>query len=239
MWSRSTAETGRELWAFDPMVYRTGSLGAASSGFKHRGVAVWGVGENRRIFINARDTLFGLDAATGELIGSFGDGGRVLLTEDFPNPVTHEAFDQTSPPVVFDDLVIIGSRVPDQVQQRFDTPGSVQAFDVHTGERRWVFYTIPQSNDEFGADTWGERVLAVHRPRKRLGVDVTRRGTRPALHPYQHAKQRLLRADGGWAPICSPNRSSASMLARGSVSGTFRRCTTGCGTMTSPRRQIS
>ena len=98
--------------------------------------------------------MFGLDAATGGLIGSFGDGGRVLLTVDFPNPVTHEAFDQTSPPVVFDDLVIIGSRVPDQVQQRFDTPGSVQAFDVHTGERRWVFYTIPQSNDEFGADTW-------------------------------------------------------------------------------------
>ncbi len=83
------AETGRELWVFDPMAYRTGSLGAASSGYKHRGVAVWGVGENRRIFINARDTLFGLDAATGELIGSFGDGGRVLLSVDFPIPVTH------------------------------------------------------------------------------------------------------------------------------------------------------
>ena len=30
----------------------------------------------------------------------------------------------------------------------------MQAFDVLTGERRWVFYTIPQSNDDFGADTW-------------------------------------------------------------------------------------
>ncbi|HIE95131.1 MAG TPA: hypothetical protein EYQ83_20540 [Acidobacteria bacterium] len=40
------------------------------------------------------------------------------------------------------------------MQHRFDTPGAVQAFDVHTGERRWVFYTVPQSNDAFGADTW-------------------------------------------------------------------------------------
>ena len=30
----------------------------------------------------------------------------------------------------------------------------MQAFDVNTGARRWVFYTVPESNDEFGADTW-------------------------------------------------------------------------------------
>ncbi len=95
-----------------------------------------------------------LDAANGRPVRSFGENGRVLLTDEFPNPVTHAVFDQTSPPVVFEDLVIVGSRVPDQVQLRFDTPGSVQAFDVLTGERRWVFYTIPQSNDDFGADTW-------------------------------------------------------------------------------------
>ncbi|GIT66997.1 MAG: hypothetical protein Ct9H300mP25_04690 [Acidobacteriota bacterium] len=50
--------------------------------------------------------------------------GRVILTEDFPNEVTRDEFDQTSPPVVFEDLVIVGSRVPDRVQHRFDTPGS-------------------------------------------------------------------------------------------------------------------
>ncbi|MCE2540949.1 MAG: pyrroloquinoline quinone-dependent dehydrogenase, partial [Acidobacteria bacterium] len=118
-------------------------------GFKHRGVAVWpatanrtaGTGEDMRVFINSRDSLYALNALDGSLIRSFGDDGRVLLTENFPNPVTHEMFDQTSPPVVFEDLVIVGSRVPDRIQQRFDTPGSVQAFDVHTGERRWVFYT--------------------------------------------------------------------------------------------------
>ena len=148
------ADTGQELWAFDPGAYRTGPRGAGPGGFKHRGVAVWGAGDDMRIFLNSRDSLYALDAETGELIRSFGDDGQVLLTEGFPNAVTREEFDQTSPPVVFEDLVIVGSRVPDRVQHRFDPPGSVQAFDTSTGERRWVFYTVPQSNDAFGADTW-------------------------------------------------------------------------------------
>ena len=148
------ADTGEELWAFDPEAYRTGPRGAGPGGFKHRGVAVWGSGDDMRIFLNSRDSLYALDAKTGELIRGFGDNGKVLLTDGFPNEVTREEFDQTSPPVVFEDLVIVGSRVPDRVQHRFDPPGSVQAFDTNTGERRWVFYTVPQSNDAFGADTW-------------------------------------------------------------------------------------
>ena len=50
--------------------------------------------------------------------------------------MTRYEFDQTSPPVVFEDLVIVGSRIPDAVQRKFDPPGTVQAFDVRTGERR-------------------------------------------------------------------------------------------------------
>ena len=56
--------------------------------------------------------------------------------------------------MIFEDLVIVGSRVPDGVQREFDPPGTVQAFDARTGQRRWVFFTIPQSRDDFGADTW-------------------------------------------------------------------------------------
>ena len=148
------AETGEELWAFDPESWRGGAEGSPPGGFKHRGVAAWGEGDARRVFINSRDRLYALDAADGSRIPTFGEDGEIRLTDDFPNPVTPDMFDQTSPPVVFDDLVIVGSRVPDRIQRRFDTPGSVQAFDVHTGERRWVFYTVPQSNDAFGADTW-------------------------------------------------------------------------------------
>ena len=148
------AETGRELWAFDPRAYETGPIGTSPGGFKHRGVAVHGEDDNMRVFINSRDSLYALDAKTGELISDFGDAGKVLLTEEFPNSVTRKEFDQTSPPVVFEDLVIVGSRVPDRIQHRFDPPGSVQAYDVKTGARRWRFYTVPQSNDAFGADTW-------------------------------------------------------------------------------------
>ena len=148
------AETGEELWAFDPRAYEGGPRGSGPGGFKHRGVAFWRDGDDARLFINSRDRLYAVDAGTGRLVTAFGDGGSVILTDGLIRPISREAFDQTSPPVVYRNLVIVGSRVPDRVQRRFDTPGSVQAFDTVTGERRWVFYTVPQSNDDFGADTW-------------------------------------------------------------------------------------
>ena len=89
------AETGEELWAFDPEAYRTGPRGAGPGGFKHRGVAVWGTGDDMRVFINSRDRLHAVRATNGEAIRSFGENGHVTLTEDFPNPVTRDEFDQT------------------------------------------------------------------------------------------------------------------------------------------------
>ena len=145
------AETGAELWIFDPKAYERAD---PNHGFKHRGIAAWRGGGDFRIFLNSRDRLYAIDASTGLAVESFGDAGSVSLIENLGRPVSPSEFDQTSPPVVFEDLVIVGSRTPDQVQRRFDPPGAVQAFDARTGERRWVFFTIPQSNDDFGADTW-------------------------------------------------------------------------------------
>ena len=150
------AETGAELWTYDPKAYEGGPKGAGPSGFKHRGIAWWSNGDNARIFLNSRDRLYAIDAAAGLPDMGFGDGGSVLLTEGHGRPVTRYEFDQTSPPVVFEDLVIVGSRVPDGVQRRFDPPGTVQAFDVRTGERRWIFFTVPQSSEEVGAETWAD-----------------------------------------------------------------------------------
>ena len=148
------AETGAELWSFDPKVYEGGPKGAGPRGFKHRGIAWWSGGDERRIFLNSRDRLYAIDAATGKPDAGFGEGGSVLLTDAFARPVTRHEFDQTSPPVVFEDLVIVGSRIPDRLQRKFDPPGTVQAFDARTGERRWTFFTVPQSAGDFGADTW-------------------------------------------------------------------------------------
>ena len=148
------AETGGELWSFDPKAYEGGPRGARPGGFQHRGIAYWRDGKEARIFLNSRDRLYAINAATGELDAGFGEGGSVLLTEGHGRPVSRHEFDQTSPPVVFEDLVIVGSRIPDQVQRKFDPPGTVQAFDARTGQRRWVFFTIPQNGKDFGADTW-------------------------------------------------------------------------------------
>ncbi len=150
------ADAGTELWTFDPRAYEGGPVGAGPTGFKHRGVAYWSEGTEARVFLNSRDRLYAIDAASGDLDTAFGEGGSTILTEGHGRPVSRHEFDQTSPPVVFEDLVIVGSRVPDGVQREFDPPGTVQAFDVRTGERRWVFFTVPQSSEDFGADTWEE-----------------------------------------------------------------------------------
>ena len=151
------AETGAEKWVFDPRVYELGGRGSSPGGFKHRGLAFRRAGDDLHLYLNSRVRLFAIDAASRQPITSFGDNGSVHLTQGHGREVPDDDFDQTSPPVVFEDLVIVGSRVPDRVQRRFDTPGSVQAFDARTGERRWIFFTVPQSNDAFGADTWEDQ----------------------------------------------------------------------------------
>jgi len=60
---------------------------------------------------------------------------------------------QSSPPVVYKDLVIVGSQVPDRVQLP-DPVGYVQAFNARTGKRVWTFSVIPQSSKDPGAETW-------------------------------------------------------------------------------------
>src|SRR5207253_9251033 len=61
------AETGAELWAFDPKAYEDGQP-PNGTGFVHRGVAAWrdsAGGNALRIFINSRYRLICLDARTG------------------------------------------------------------------------------------------------------------------------------------------------------------------------------
>ena len=146
------AATGEELWAYDPRAYEWGNLPRGCR-FCHRGVAVWTDGEERRIFINSRWMLVALDALTGEPIASFGKGGVADLTENLVWETNRLMYTNTSPPVVYQDLVIVGSGVPDNRIYRKNPPGDVQAFNVRTGEFVWSFHTIPQEG-EYGNDTW-------------------------------------------------------------------------------------
>jgi len=146
------ADTGVERWRFDGKGYKLGQL-LSASGWKLRGTAFWRDGDKRRVFLNSRHRLFSLDATTGKPVSSFGADGVVSLTDGLPrlSDITHAT--QSSPPVVFRDLVIVGSQVPDRVQLP-DPVGYVQAFSARTGARVWTFSVIPQSPKDPGAGTW-------------------------------------------------------------------------------------
>jgi quinoprotein glucose dehydrogenase len=146
------ARTGRELWRHDPQAWRAGQP-SNGTGFVHRGVATWTDGRERRVLINARWRLIALDAGTGKPIPTFGDGGEIDLVRGLRRPVNRLHYTNTSPPVVWRDLVIVGNGVGDRLRYRNDPPGDVQAFDVRTGKRVWSFHTIPDSG-EFGWQTW-------------------------------------------------------------------------------------
>ena len=144
--------TGREIWNFDPRAYDFGNL-ARGCRFCHRGVAMWTDGSERRIFINTRWRLIALDAATGRPIESFGNGGEIDLTGDLPWPTNKLHYSNTSPPVIYDNLVIVGSGSPDNRIYRNNPRGDVQAFDVRTGERVWIFHTVPTAGEP-ETETW-------------------------------------------------------------------------------------
>ncbi|MEQ1692976.1 MAG: PQQ-binding-like beta-propeller repeat protein, partial [Gemmatimonas sp.] len=147
------AATGRELWTFDPQPWKTYGQPSNGTGFVHRGVATWTNGRERRVFINSRWRLFALDAASGRVIPGFGDGGMVDLTAQLSRRVRREHYTNTSPPVVWGNLVIVGNGVGDRLAYRGDPPGDVQAYDVRTGRRVWQFQTVPRPG-QHGNDSW-------------------------------------------------------------------------------------
>jgi len=146
------AATGERIWSYDP---RTVDWGRPpnGTGLVHRGIAVWTGREGRRIFLNTRWRLIALDARTGRPIESFGHRGEVDLTEQLLWHTNRLHYTQTSPPVVYGDLVILGNGVWDGFVYPKDPPGNIQAFDVRSGQLVWSFNPIPQQG-EFGNDTW-------------------------------------------------------------------------------------
>ena len=135
------AETGAEIWKFDP------SGGANSRArFRHRGVTV----HDDRVFVTYRTFLFALDKKSGQPIASFGTNGRIDLREGLGRAAEGLSVSASTPGVVFEDLLILPSSVPETLP---GTPGHLRAFDVKSGKQRWIFHTIPQPG-EFGHETW-------------------------------------------------------------------------------------
>jgi quinoprotein glucose dehydrogenase len=148
------AASGREKWGYDPKAYVDGQV-PNGTGFVHRGVAAWRDSRSgkTRILMNSRYRLIELDAETGAPVASFGDNGVVNLVAGLRWETNPKHYTNTSPPVVYKDLVIVGNGVADRLVYKKDPPGDVRAFDARTGRLVWTFYTVPRAG-EFGADTW-------------------------------------------------------------------------------------
>ena len=154
------ARTGETLWSFDPKAYESGT--PAVIPWRHRGVAYWEDGDEARIVWATGDGyLIAVDAQTGQPAADFGDGGRIDLMQGIPRASRESrtvqnllALSSQSPPIVVRDTVVIGSSMTDMIQDKEMPPGWVRAYDVRTGRHKWDFHTIPNSADEYGADTW-------------------------------------------------------------------------------------
>lgn len=141
------ARTGKELWVFDPFA-KDGKGG----GF-NRGITYWKSGTEKRIFVFAESRLMAIDAATGKQFMNFGENGFVDLNKglrDYEGTEWHESVGNTSPGVIYKDLIITGSSVGEEYGSY---PGHIRAYDVRTGKMKWIFHTVPQPG-ELGYDTW-------------------------------------------------------------------------------------
>ena len=162
------AATGELLWVHSE---REGARGAAAPRqLSGRGLSYWTDGSDERVlYITPGFRLVALDADTGMRIPEFGDDGLVDLKaaavygEDQPiDPVTGE-IGLHATPTVARDVVIVGSAMREghTPQTHNNTKGLVQAFDVRTGEPKWIFHTIPRPG-EFGHETWEDGSWAVN-----------------------------------------------------------------------------
>ncbi len=150
--------TGVERWRFDAGVNPHRGYGD----FVSRGVSFWrdiratpGAACARRIFVATIDArLFALDATSGKQCAGFGANGAVDLRVGLRvPPFEFQAYEETSPPAIIGDLVIVGSGVADNANLA-PASGEVRAFDTRTGALKWTFDPIPQDSTDPAYKTW-------------------------------------------------------------------------------------
>jgi alcohol dehydrogenase (cytochrome c) len=133
------------LWAIDA---RDGSLlwhyywktrGGTHTG--HRGVGMW----HGYLYMETHDDfLVSIDARTGK--------------ERWHKEIA--SFDQqyfsSTAPIIVGDHVLVGTG------NDLDAPGFLQSYDPETGDRQWIFYTVPMNPGDPGVDTWPSLDAARH-----------------------------------------------------------------------------
>lgn len=140
------AATGEHLWTFDPDEVQEDLADG-----DQRGLMYWKDGDKGRILTMKGTHLFALDAITGELIPSFGEGGSIHLGVGMDVAGAPNVYLNT-PGHIYKDMFIVGANTSE------DVPGAARAFDLRTGKRKWIFHTLPRPG-EFGSETWPEGYL--------------------------------------------------------------------------------
>ncbi|TIX51567.1 PQQ-binding-like beta-propeller repeat protein [Alteraurantiacibacter aquimixticola] len=137
--------TGSELW-----VSSLEGRGAGS-----RGVNYWESedGSEGRLIVLNGGMLRAIDAATGQVITSFGNNGGVDLRDALADDVAMPGnpLMTNNPGRIYKNTVIMS--LPAGAYDYASSPADVQAYDVITGELKWVFHSVPREG-EFGYDTW-------------------------------------------------------------------------------------
>jgi len=140
------ATTGRQLWSYDmPDSQRPAP----------RGMAYWpgdATHNPELIFGTNAGKLAAIDAKTGKAADSFGDHGYLNLRTPEVMRGYDKAYNETSPPAIYKNLVITGNSTPEEPKS---VSGDIRAFDTVTGKLVWTFHTVPRKG-ELGYDTWPE-----------------------------------------------------------------------------------
>ena len=154
------AGTGELLWVHSE---REGARGAAAPRkLSGRGLAYWTDGVDERIlYVTIGFRLVALDARTGMRVPDFGGDGLIDLKaaavygENRAIDLVTGELGWHAAPAVARDIVVVGGTMVDGAAAKThnNTKGLVQAFNIRTGERLWIFHTVPGPG-EFGHDTW-------------------------------------------------------------------------------------
>ena len=140
------AASGELLWVHrEDEGERLGSRGGP--GF---GCAYWTDGSVERVlYVTPGYRLICLDAKTGNYDPAFGSNGMVdlRLNDDQDMDMVRGVIGLHAPPLVVRNVVVVGSA------PTAESKGYLRGFDVRTGQRKWIFHTIPRKG-EFGYDSW-------------------------------------------------------------------------------------
>lgn len=150
--------TGEQIWRHDPELDRS----RPHAEIANRGVTSWidpgAILDSpcrHRIFVGTLDArLISLDGTSGERCNDFAVNGQIWLNKDIRvEEQTWVEYTITSPPVVVDDIVVIGSAIGDN-QAVESALGIVRGIDARTGEERWRWDPIPRNADDPAFSTW-------------------------------------------------------------------------------------